>query len=415
MKVLWLCNVMLPVIANDLKQPSIPFGGWIIGLANGICNSGLTELTICFPFNGTNDLVKGEVGSIKYYGFKESRRNIDTFLCVLRQVKPNIVHIFGTEYKHTRDMVNACKQTDLIDCTIISIQGLVSIIGKYHYYAGLPVSVIYANTLRDFFKHDSIKRQRDRFIQSGMYEIEALKNVKHVIGRTDWDRACVQRINPLLHYHFCSEILRDEFYRHTWSLDNCEHHSIFLSQSNYPVKGFHFMLEAMPEILKRYPNAHIYTTGRNPLMARTPYQKAKQTYYERYIGKLIAKYGLQDKVTFLGTLNEIEMCNQYLKANVFVSASSIENESNSVSEAKILGMPIVASFVGGITSRIMHNEDGLVYPYDAPYMLAYYVCKIFEYDTFAKNLGKNAQRRAMMLYDKTTNIEKMLGIYKSII
>ena len=39
------------------------------------------------------------------------------------------------------------------------------------------------------------------------------------------------------------------------------------------------------------------------------------------------------------------MKEQYLKANVFVSASSIENSPNSVLEAMAVGAPVVSSFV----------------------------------------------------------------------
>lgn len=47
--------------------------------------------------------------------------------------------------------------------------------------------------------------------------------VKHVIGRTDWVRACIEAINPDIQYHFCNEILRDRFYEEagSWKYENC--------------------------------------------------------------------------------------------------------------------------------------------------------------------------------------------------
>ncbi|MFD1904498.1 glycosyltransferase [Paenibacillus rhizoplanae] len=59
--------------------------------------------------------------------------------------------------------------------------------------------------------------------------------------------------------------------------------------------------------------------------------------YGAYIKSLIKKHELEDNVFFTGYLNEREMCNRFLKSNVFVSASIIENESNSLSEAKTIG------------------------------------------------------------------------------
>ena len=97
------------------------------------------------------------------------------------------------------------------------------------------------------------------------------------------------------------------------------------------------------------------------------------------------EYGLEQHIRYLGTLNEQDMCRQYLKANVFVSASSIENSSNSLSEAMILGVPCIASDAGGTISLFQHEHDGFLYQADAPYLLAYYIDRIFSDDERLRN------------------------------
>ena len=57
---------------------------------------------------------------------------------------------------------------------------------------------------------------------------------------------------------------------------------------------------------------------------------------------------LEDKVSFLGPLNAEQMKAEYLRSNVFLCPSSIENSPNSLGEAQMLGVPCVASYVGGI-------------------------------------------------------------------
>jgi glycosyltransferase involved in cell wall biosynthesis len=182
--------------------------------------------------------------------------------------------------------------------------------------------------------------------------------------------------HPAVNYHFCNETLRPSFYNEAWNLTSCEKHSIFVSQCSYPLKGFHLMLEAMAQIVKDYPDAKLYTTGKSPLKL-TAKQKLRQNYYHKYLGKLIRRYHLEDHVVFLGFLNEKAMCEAYKKANVFVSPSSLENSSNSVGEAMILGTPVISSDVGGIKNLMEHEKDGYLYQADAPYMLAHYVKKIF--------------------------------------
>jgi len=112
--------------------------------------------------------------------------------------------------------------------------------------ACLPAKIQNKFTVRDFIRQDNLKQQQKKFIKLGKFEIEALRKVKHIIGRTTWDRACAYQINPEAQYHFCNETLRDKFYKHTWDIEKCEKHSIFISQGSYSIKGLHFILEAMP-------------------------------------------------------------------------------------------------------------------------------------------------------------------------
>ena len=54
--------------------------------------------------------------------------------------------------------------------------------------------------------------ERSIFEERGKCEVESIKMIRHIIGRTDWDRACVEAINSDIHYHTCNEVLRDSFY-----------------------------------------------------------------------------------------------------------------------------------------------------------------------------------------------------------
>lgn len=47
-------------------------------------------------------------------------------------------------------------------------------------------------------------------------------------------------------YYPMNETLRSNFYTAQWNREQCIPHSIFLSQGDYPIKGLHYMLLAMP-------------------------------------------------------------------------------------------------------------------------------------------------------------------------
>ena len=419
MRILWLINVPLPEASLLMDEEVSPFGGWLINASKDLAEQGNIELTVIFPKNSVKESIKLTGDKITYYAFKpvrdQDKKLIDgnlVFENILNEVSPDLVHIYGTEFAHALSMANTCKKEKVK--TVISIQGLVSIIEK-HMYANLPCSVVYGATFRNFIRRDNVSGLQKLFYKRGKNEIKAIKKVNHIIGRTTWDRACTSQINADLEYHVCNETLREEFYKHKWNIAKCEKHSIFLSQGQYPIKGLHYVLEAMPLILKRFPDTMVYISGKDITKSETIKDKLLMTYYGKYIKKLIRIYKLEKNVVFTGPLNEKEMCKRYLKSNVFVCPSSIENSPNSLGEAMILGVPCIASDVGGVSDMLKHKDEGFVYQADAPYMLAHYVCEIFKNDELALKFSDNARAHALKTHDSIKNTKRLIEIYEDVL
>lgn len=383
------------------------------GLFNKIVLCKDIELVVCCPIPG-KVLKKECCDGVEFWGYPITDMNIETFKKIINIEKPDVIHIFGTEYKRSYDMAMAADELGLSSRTVIGIQGMVSVIGQYHYYGGVPISLIHRLSIKDLLKKGSLANQRKEMLQRGKYEQRAIKMVSHVIGRTDWDYACTKQINPGVHYHFCNESLRDTFYNRTWNIESCERHSIFVSQSSYPIKGMHVAIEALAQIVKSYPDAHLYTTGKD-LMNQSLKNRLSLSAYQKYLVSMIKHNHLENNVTFLGVLDEKAMAERFLKSNVFVSASSIENSPNSVGEAMIMGVPVVSSDVGGVKNLMEHGKEGYIYPFDEPYMLAHYVECIFSDDKLATFMGENARAHAQKTHDSDTNAAQMLSIYKNII
>ena len=413
MKVMWLGGIVLPRIAVQEKLPVNNMNGWLIKLSESIGHVENINLTYVF------DSERKIVGSTNYYCYfgvknrKPSYKRVDNEYIrqmkeILESVKPDIIHIWGTERSHTLGMVQACKELGIEDKIVISIQGLVSAY-SYHYTGYLPAKVVYGLTIRDLIQGNIAKGQR-RFKTRGKYECEAIQSVQHVIGRTDWDRACTWNVNPNVNYHFNNETLRDEFYTNVWSHDSCEKYSVFCSQSHYPIKGGHLVIEAFERVVKEYPSAHLYIGGKDYLKEPA----WKRTSYAKYIIALIKEKHLENSVSFTGFLNATEMKQRYLKSNVFVSASSIENSPNSLGEAMLLGVPCVSSNVGGVNNLLTHGLEGYLYPADEVYMLSYYICDLFKNIDKAIQFGKNARKHALVTHDAEKNQDDLLKIYNSI-
>ena len=419
MKILWIINTVLPEIAADNNMEIDNGGGWLSGILAGLktyCKD--LDITVAFPYRG--EKLKGEVGDIKYLSFyeknceaKDNKTAID-IRGIIESVNPDVIHIFGTEYSHALFTVREAAELGKGKRVVINIQGLISECAK-KYYAGLPFTAVHKFTLRDFLKRDNVAGQRRSFAKRGKSEIAALKQANRVIGRTEWDKDSVLKINDKLTYHKCNESLRREFYSGSWDYESCEKHSIFVGSCSYPLKGFHRVIGVMPELLKKYPDAKVYVTGESPFSQCGLKNLKHKTYYQVYLKKLILKYGLKDKIVFLGGLNAEKMKERMLKSNAFVLSSSIENSPNTLGEAMLLGVPSVASSVGGVTSFIRDGENGLLYPFDERQTLITSIDKIFSDCDFAKKISVNAQQDARGIFDGKKNAETLYGIYSEIV
>lgn len=416
MKILFLCNIIPPEFSVYLGNSSVVCGGWISSLIEQLKKLSL-EICVVFPYNINIDKI--EVNKITYYGFSSRCKALTEydsslekrFENILGIETPDIVHIFGTEYPHTLAMTRAFNRPER---TVCHIQGLVSVYGR-HYCAGLPENICKKTTFRDFLRHDNIKNQQNKFYKRGGYELAALKNIGYIMGRTEWDKACTSLINPNAEYHYVQEIMRAPFYEGQWKFEDCEKYTIFMSQGAYPIKGLHYVLEALVLIKKRYPQVKLFIGGCSLVSSKSLKEKLRESSYPRYINKQIRKNNLQDSIVFLGNLSAEEMKAQYLRCNVFVSASTIENSPNSVGEALLLGVPVVASDVGGVSSIATHNQTALLYPSDEPYMLAHYVCKLFNNQKVAMKLGLRAKIYADDLYEITRIVANVMNTYNVMI
>ena len=427
MKVLWLCNIMLPFIAKSLGQKMVVKEGWLSGLAGKLVShqerNDIT-LAICFPESENRSFVKGDTASfikdkaegITYYIFREDTVHPEIYDdsmeqslgAVLRDFEPDLVHIFGTEYPHTLACVRAFNHPER---TLIGIQGLCSAIAE-EYMADLPPKVQRQVTLRDRIRHDSIKQQQKKFKKRGENEKKALLLTGNVAGRTDFDITQTQKMNPEAKYYYLNETLRGIFYHDRWKRTTCRPYSIFLSQGDYPLKGFHYLLRALPRVLEQFPDAHVYVAGNNIIESGTLQDRLKLSAYGKYLRKLIKENNLGDKITMLGKLTAEEMKEQYLQSHLFVLPSALENSPNSLGEAMLLGVPCVAADVGGVHNLLTDGGDGMLYPAGDVEALADRIIEIFTKEAIVERFSDNARKHARVNHDADQNYYRLMRIYR---
>lgn len=406
MRILWITNIKLPPLCEQLQLPVPSIGGWMYSSLKRLVVNSQDSYGVATIWEG-KELKEYNINNVTYYLLPlngkistEYNNHLEKYWRMIKaSFKPDIIHIHGTEYPHGLAYVNSCGSNGVV----VSIQGIISCIAKY-YTAGITNARIKKNiTLRDILKGGIISQQKS-FERRRKSEIQLIKSVNHIIGRTEWDRAHIWALNPFVNYYHVGETLRDSFYGKKWRYGLCEPHSIFISQASYPIKGFHKLLEALPLVLKCFPDTKVYVAGAD--IHNQPWYRIGT--YANYIKHMILKWNLNDVVKFVGNLNEEQMSQQYLKSNLFICCSAIENSPNSLGEAQVLGVPHLASFVGGIPEIVNYNSN-VLYRFEETEMLAKKIC-----DIFGKGDNIDIPTYDMNMYDGNSNLEALRIVYKQI-
>lgn len=416
MKILWTSLVEFPSLSKTLGKVAPSHCGWLYSSAKALLgNMQNCELGVLVYSYGKR-FQRYDVEGICYYMIpskkmaKTDKNQIEACKKAIVDFCPDIIHIHGTEHSLAKAV---CIANEERVKTIANIQGLA---GPYTRYAdgGLSFWDKLTNiTPLDFYRGTFLLNTKKNFRSRTKCENFVLQHVTDIIGRTRWDHDHTITINPNLKYHFMNETLRDSFYEEpVWVYEKCTKHTIFVSNSGSPLKGAHQVIKALPIILQKYPDTIVKFCGssvmNNDLKSKLHFQG-----YHLYLRRLVKRLGLEKSVQFLGTLSELEMKQAFLDANVYVMPSSIENSPNSLCEAQILGVPIIASYCGGTPDLVKEGETGYLYRYEEIEMLAQVVIRLFSADNF-ETLSIKERHIAQLRHDKTKNALQLIQIYNTI-
>jgi glycosyltransferase involved in cell wall biosynthesis len=165
------------------------------------------------------------------------------------------------------------------------------------------------------------------------------------------------------------------------------------------IKGHDYTLAALENIVKSFPDIHLYIGG-----------DGQPEDYQR-LRTLIQNYGLKDYVTLLGEVtNAFELFNA---CDVFVQPSLEEAFGLVFIEAGAHGKPTVATNVGGIPDIIINNETGILVPSGDSSALALAITSLLEKPELTAQLGKNARARIVANFSLEKMVDKYTDVYEA--
>ena len=411
MRVLWSVNTISPVIASKLNTKSLHSISWVEAMSARLKSRNDISLAIAFP-GSCETLQTFYVDQVTYYVLPGENNLLTTWDKIISSFKPDIIHIYGTERKHNLSLID-CVNNQLP--IVVSLQGIIAEYEK-HYYGGMSIKdILKYYTIGDVILRQGILAGKKKFAQQKKLEAQILNNVSYFEGRSDWDRVMSAQINPNRKYYTCPRMIREPFFDNSWNIQQAEPHSLFVHQGGYPIKGLHFMMEALNILKKRYPDVKLYISGHNFLQKFSIKGMLTETGYIKYIKHLIRKYDLVNNIVFTGYLPANQLADRLSKVQACIVPSVIENAPNSLAEGMIVGAPCIASYVGGNAEMLCGGLGGYLYRFNEPAMLADRVSCIFDNTNDAIVRAEYGKNIARTRHDPDVLEKTLLDIYADIL
>lgn len=160
-------------------------------------------------------------------------------------------------------------------------------------------------------------------------------------------------------------------------------------------KGIQYLIEALPHILTRIPDAHYVIVGAGD--------------FDRELRELSAAHRLDSQVTFAGARTDIP--DVLAAADLFVLPTLDDALPTVLMEAMAASRPIVASRVGGVPEMVEHERNGLLVPPADPEALAQACGRLLEQPELMKGFGRAGRAIAAERFDVTRQISRLADLY----
>lgn len=411
MRILWFTNT--PSLAADYLKLSSQGGGWISSLEKQISETDRIQLGVAFHhdcgqrqhfmisqthyFAIPNPDAKSKTGRFlrRWNHEIEPASVLSEYLDIVDEFKPDLVHVFGSEQAF--GMIADQLSVPLI----IQIQGNIVACTK-KWYAGLSRSDIFRHSgYKPLLRAYGVWHDYFIFLKKAEREKEIFRKCRFFIGRTDWDRRLTKALSDTGKYFHCDELLREPFYNIIWTGTGHEKFRLFSTLKPITYKGLETVLETAALLKKKKAFDFEW------IIAGVDCQDEIISIIEK---SSRLKFPEQN-IILKGSLAPESLITNLMNSDCYVHPSHIENSVNSVCEAMLTGMPVIATYAGGTPSLLIDNKEGLLVQDGDPYALAGAILELAENPSSASLLGRNARKRALERHNPQKVVDDLLGIY----
>lgn len=419
MRILWLS--MTPgLLHEDQGTGNYGGSGWIGALQHLFCD-GHTEDELALAFISDKDKEKVEKNGVLYYpiyekpensfkkiyryyyGYKSYNRElyVKQLLDVIHDFKPNIIHLFGIE----NPLSTILNRTNIP--VVVHIQGLLGPYSNAFYPSSFSrSSFFWPPTRREWLFRNGFLYAKKTIDIKGQKESKLFKDAHYFMGRTEWDLQMTKLLSENAIYYKVNEALRPPFYDNAGMWKYSEGKLLITSTISETIyKGLDMILKTA-KILKQetcldFEWNVVGISGSSNIV--------------RFFENCLQINSKDVNVIYVGVMDAKGLANNYLSSSVYVHPSYIDNSPNSLCEAQLLGLPVIATNVGGVSSLVQHKENGILVPANAPYETAFWLKELSKNPAMAITLSRNGISTAIRRHDRKQILKDLLDSYKQII
>jgi len=166
-------------------------------------------------------------------------------------------------------------------------------------------------------------------------------------------------------------------------------------------KGVQDLISAFSKIKETVPEAKLLIVGDGP--------------YRAELEKLAQQTDCHSSILFLGQKNQAELIEILSTTDIFVNPSYSEGLGISVMEAASIGLPIIATDVGGTREIITTDETGILVKARGMGQLAKELCRLLADAELREKLGKNARILAEQKFNWDKITDEYIKLYTSLV
>lgn len=172
--------------------------------------------------------------------------------------------------------------------------------------------------------------------------------------------------------------------------------------SQHFFKGVSVLLESFVAISRKYSEAKLLIVGDGNLKAE--------------FQKLAKSLDIEDKVRFVGWINNDALPDYYRLADIFVLPSTESTESFGivVAEAQACGLPVIVSDWPGVRSTLADGQTGLLVRSKDVQDLSDKIIQLLSDDNLRHSFGQAGRGRAAALYDWSELIKQIVSVYEEL-